>query len=221
MELQEIRDYLIDLIFPNRCPFCSDFIKWDKLCCNDCFNAIEWVHDNEFDAANKHFDISFTATYYSGVSKKAVLNLKSILELGYAKIVAGELASKLYENGYNNADMIVPVPMSKKKMKKVGFNHSEVYADELSRCLKVKKINLLYKNNVNIEQHTINASERLKNVKGMFYIDKNASLSGKTIILCDDVITTGATMNECAKMLREKGAKEIIAVSAAKQHDLN
>lgn len=52
---------------------------------------------------------------------------------------------------------------------------------------------------------------------GMFYTDKKACLDGKTVIICDDIITTGATMNECARLLREKGAKAIIAVTAAKK----
>ncbi len=217
MDLYRIKDFLTDLFFPNRCPFCQKFIKWDKLSCDECFEKIEWVSDNDFDTTDMNFDVCFTAAFYSGVSKRAILNLKSNLETGFVRIMASELASKLYEHGYDNADYIIPVPMTRKKLKRIGFNHSEVICDELAKCLgKSTNNDILFKNNNDTEQHTINAKERAENVKGMFYLNNSVTLDGKTVIICDDVITTGATMNECAKLMREKGAKTVIAVSATK-----
>lgn len=144
MNMQMVKDFCVDLVFPNRCPFCDKFIKWDKLSCDICFDKIEWVMDDEFPSFEMNFDVCFSAAYYSGVAKHAVLNLKVHHETGYAKIIAGELASKLFQHGYDKADMIIAVPMSKKSLEKLGLIILRLFAMSLLPALVFRKTMIFY-----------------------------------------------------------------------------
>ncbi len=218
IEYGKIRDFMTDLVFPNRCPFCDSFIKWDLLCCGDCFNKIEWSEDGHtavYKNENIFYDEYISVFYYSGAVKSAVIKLKTVNESNFPRIVAEKIASKVSQGNYK-IDFIVPVPMGKRKLRKTGHNHSESLSAAISAALKVPvKKNCLFKHDSDISQHTMNAQERTVNVRGLFYKNDNESLNGKTVMVCDDVMTTGSTVSECARLLRELGASRIIAAVAA------
>ncbi|MCL2054931.1 MAG: hypothetical protein FWG90_10940 [Oscillospiraceae bacterium] len=216
MRSEALKDFIADIIFPNRCPFCDGFIRWEQLCCGDCYNKIEWLDGHAYEYT--------AAAIYTGVIKEAVIKLKYSAELNFVKIIAGEIFSRLCDVGLSEGiNYVIPVPMGKKKQKKVGYNHSELIADELAKLLGIeKRTDCIFKHDSEKEQHTMNAAERAENVKGQYYIPlphkgltKGEMLKGKTVLLCDDVITTGATLNECARLLQEEGADRVILAAAA------
>ena len=114
----------------------------------------------------------------------------------------------------NNQPLLTPMPLSKKRKRWRGFNQ----ADNLTKKL-AKKFN--YELALGLErrhcrpQAELNEQDRLKNLKGAFYW-RGESLAGKIIIIIDDVITTGATINEAAKVLKEAGASQVWAIALAK-----
>lgn len=111
--------------------------------------------------------------------------------------------------------IIVPVPISLKKHLKRGFNQADLLADGLSRRLKIKKISVLKKIKETESQMKLGRRQRLENLAGSFACRKSSVIKGKTILLVDDVMTTGATLLEGAKVLRIAGARRVYGVVVA------
>ncbi len=114
--------------------------------------------------------------------------------------------------------ILVPLPLTKRKQRKRGFNQAQEIAKELSNFLKIPVANnVLLKIKETLPQVALSKEERIKNVKGAFFCKKSDKVKGKTIFLVDDVFTTGSTMEECARLLKEAGAKEIWGITAARE----
>ena len=222
--MNKLSKFILDIFFPNRCPFCDCFIKWNKLACDRCIDEISYIDDKVCGHCGKvpcicdielFYEKCYAACYYEGIVKNGIINLKIKNAINTAEIFADILSVKILSDGIKY-DFILPVPMSKKKKSIRGYNQAE----EIAKCIfsrtKIPVSNdFLYKNDSEIEQHTLSAEERAKNVKNEFGIKKNTNLKGKTIILCDDVITTGSTLNECARLVKNLGAKAVILAVGA------
>ena len=117
-----------------------------------------------------------------------------------------------------NHYIVIPVPLSNKKLHARGFNQSEIFAQEIASFLKIPlDSNYLTRTKNVIPQSSISTPEEKKrNVAGIFSTNDTDTISGKIIFLVDDVYTSGATMEECARVLKEYGAKEIWGVVFAK-----
>ena len=113
-----------------------------------------------------------------------------------------------------NADAFVPVPLHKKRLAKRGYNQAGIIASCISESLGIPVVNnILKKNNTLSSQHYLRRNERMKNISAIKI--NNTDLSGKNIILCDDVITTGSTVNRCAQLLKASGADTVLMAAAA------
>jgi ComF family protein len=114
-----------------------------------------------------------------------------------------------------HADAIVPVPLHKKRLWKREFNQTALIGRHLARGLKIPlRMDMLKKVKETIPQTDVRGAERSKNVRGSFAAA--GRIQGLRLILIDDVITTGATVTECAKVLRKAGAAEVIVVALAR-----
>jgi competence protein ComFC len=210
--LRQTKAFILDVFLPNRCPFCDGFIKWDKLSCEDCYCKIEWFAHDEPTGTESGF---YAAAFYTGVVKDAIIKLKYFPLYNFARIAANEIASQIALSGLT-ADCVVPVPMGKKKQRKAGYNHSEIIADEIAALLKVKKrTDCIFKHDSEKAQHTLSAEERADNVKGQYFASADVTLESKTVLLCDDVVTTGSTVAECARLLKGMGAEKVLTAAAA------
>ena len=114
-------------------------------------------------------------------------------------------------------DIIIPVPMHKIKKLERGYNQTEILSEDLA-----KNLNVLYNKNIlvkvvnNKRQSSLSEKERHKNIKNVFKIKNSDKIKNKKIILVDDICTTSATLEECSKVLKVAGAKEILALVIAK-----
>ncbi|MFR2196198.1 MAG: ComF family protein [Clostridia bacterium] len=114
-------------------------------------------------------------------------------------------------------DIIIPVPISKKRNKERGYNQSFLIAREIAKNEKVKlKNNVISKVKNNNTQSKLNKEERAENVKNVYKITNNKEIIDKNILLIDDIFTTGATLNECSKMLKQAGTKKVDVLTIAK-----
>ncbi len=116
-------------------------------------------------------------------------------------------------------DIITQVPISKKRYKQRGYNQSSIIAKNLAKELEIKYMeNVIKKIKDNIPQSMLNEEEREKNVKGVYNLQKNQKekIFGKSILLVDDIFTTGNTVNECSNILKESGVKNIGIFTIAK-----
>jgi len=121
------------------------------------------------------------------------------------------LSNKKIVDFINNYEIILPVPIHKKRLNGRGYNQSELLAREISRKLKnIQFFNkLLIKTENNVAQSTLTKEERILNVKNIYKVQNNNLIKEKSIILLDDIYTTGNTVNECSRLLKENGAREI------------
>lgn len=239
LKWQRAAKFILDIFFPNRCPFCDEIIKWDLIICDSCKKVLPLTGDKLCIRCGKspcvcdenlQYDRCFTACYYEGVAVEGVLGLKTKNALNAAEIFGAILAEKIsawgktpttgIESGADKAlradkiDIITFVPMTRKKQSLRGYNQAEEIAKLVSKNADIPVcVNILFKKD-SAAQHTLNAKERAENVKNEFY-GGNEMLDGKTVLLCDDVMTTGSTVNECARILKQMGAKNVfIAVGA-------
>lgn len=111
--------------------------------------------------------------------------------------------------------IIVSVPRSRGALFEHGFDQSVILAGELSKISKIEYSNALKGRGMRKYQKKLTAGERLKNVKGRIFVDKTESerISGRSVILLDDVVTTGASLSACASILLDAGAKEVFAIA--------
>ncbi|MGN0795414.1 MAG: ComF family protein [Christensenellales bacterium] len=149
---------------------------------------------------------------YEGLAKKTVLSFK-YGEKRYLSEFLGKLMTDEFIKNDMQASVATFVPMTKKEKKKRGYNQAELLADCVAGNLKLDLRELLVKNGETPEQKKLSAKEREENMKGIFGC--TADLKGKEVLLIDDVFTTGATANECAKQLIKAGANGVVVLTAA------
>lgn len=114
-------------------------------------------------------------------------------------------------------DIILPVPISKKRYKQRGYNQTELIAREIGKRTDIELVtNCLYKEKNNVPQSTLNKEDRIENVKNAYIIKNSKIIKGKRVIILDDIYTTGSTVNECSKLLKQNNVKEILVMTIAK-----
>lgn len=219
MTMNKAAKFILDIFFPNRCPFCDGFIKWDELCCAECDGKIE-RSGNICSVCGKpecicdsgiHYDGAVVPFLYEDVSKKGILTLKT----GHGMTAAEYFGNAIADRIHGEYDMIVPVPMTKKKIFARGYNQAELIAKTVSAKTGIPVVNdALCKKSDKEEQHNLSREERIKHISGLFGEGKK-NIEGKNILLCDDVITTTATVNECARILKDMGAKTVTVTAVA------
>lgn len=220
-----IKLFLLDLIFPNRCPFCGEFIEYDLLCCEKCFGDILWADGSICLKCGKpspedcicgrdlHYDMCLPAAYFKDKAREGIYDLKfhsgtNAAEV-FGKVIAGRLEALSLTD---RIDIAVPVPMSAKQRRMRGYNQAELIARSISKNTGIPvETGSLVRKNVTKAQHLLGAAERSESVKEQYFAVRDVSLEGKTVLLVDDVITTGSTLDHCAMLLKEKlGAEKVI-----------
>lgn len=123
---------------------------------------------------------------------------------------------KIFEN-IKKYDTIIPVPISKKRYKERGYNHSLLIAKEIARQTNLKLVNnCLIKTKNIIEQSKLNKEDRQQNIQGVYKLQNEQLIKNKNVILVDDIYTTGSTVNECSRMLKQGKTNKIGVLVLAK-----
>lgn len=114
-------------------------------------------------------------------------------------------------------DIILPVPISKKRYKQRGYNQTELIVRKIRKRTDIELVtNCLYKEKNNVPQSTLNKEDRIENVKNAYIIKNSKIIKDKRVIIFDDIYTTGSTVNECSKLLKQNNVKEILVMTIAK-----
>ena len=217
--LGRMKKYIADIFLPNRCPVCSKLITWDKLLCPKCEKKLLPTDDEPCtDHSQISCDDRITLFYYEQPLINAIYALKHRKAFGLAEYSAALMKQKLEKQSLcEQIDLVACVPMSKKKLKKRRYNQAAVIAKHLSAVLeKPLDAHLLTRLPTLTEHHKLSREDRIKDAQESYFPNpKHSSISGKTVLLCDDVYTTGATVNACAKCLKDMGAKKVIAACIA------
>lgn len=152
---------------------------------------------------------------YGGAAADVVLRLK----YGGMTLPARPMGRLMADRGrdYGGVDLIVPVPLFPKRLRKRGFNQSALLAREMGRRLRVPvNTSALRRIRDTVPQAGLSREHRLENIRGAFSLRKPASVSGRRILLVDDVVTTGTTVREAARVLTKGGAVSVTVVAFAR-----
>jgi ComF family protein len=225
---------LVDIVFPPMCLLCGERSP-EKGFCRFCGGLVEKERINSpmcvicgepFPSA-KGVDHAcgrcveeppfFTSARSAFVFEGKVLDAVHKLKYGGDTALAGPLAALLSAVHLpEGLSMVVPVPLHTVRLRERGFNQSLLIARELSRTHGLPLVyDRLKRARDTGQQVGLKAAERKKNVSGAFTLDGGGFFKGRKVLLVDDVITTGATLNECAKMLKKAGA-EVAAITVAR-----
>lgn len=215
------------IFFPKRCFVCGELIPIERRFCNcgedryDKLNLESCEHCGSekcvcgFENAVKlsHITAPFV---YSYLAKQRLCNLKFSGEKNEAEFFGEEMSFRFAQVFVNaKADMVTFVPMRPDDEKERGYNQSELLAQSVARHLFLPKADVLVKNKDSVCQHTLSQKERLENLKDTFEVKNKSEVYGKTIILCDDIKTTGTTLKRCSDELFACGAKDVYCLCAA------
>lgn len=209
---------LIELFFPTECFFCK---KTGSFLCEDCAALLDITQSHRPERANKYLDDIYAAGNYENKYLKRIIAafkyepfLKS-LGIPLAKLIADHFS--LAQTPPDRAAVIVPVPLAGKRLRWRGYNQSQIIARELGLLWQIPVFtNTLSRRHNTKTQAELGKNERVKNVKGAFVCDTPSEIKNKVVYLLDDVVTTGATMEECAKVLKHNGAAQVIGLAIAR-----
>lgn len=216
-------------VFPKRCCFCGKVIPPHEDECGECEAQVPRVSmpicyrcGEGKDRCNckknrNRFVTAFASPfYYSGLVKKSIMRLKLGDEKDIAKALGKEMAdfSKMVYDGVK-FDFVTYIPMTHKEFTERGYNQVELIASEIAKELSIECKCVLTKLYETSPQRMLNERYRSGNVFGAFDVNDREAVKDKRILLCDDVLTTGNTLSECAKMLMIHGAREVMCLTAA------
>ena len=228
MKGKALHDGLFSFLFPSRCVFCGKLLPRGEAVCAGCGAALPELkgplckkcgREKAFCACGgRHFEFErcIAPYYYEGPAKKGIRRLKFGNKPFVGSVMARAIAAVL-EREYAGIplDLVTAVPLGRAEQRRRGYNQSAQLARPLAERLGRPYGELLLKTVTTRPQRECGAAERWGNVFGVFGAKEPARLRGKTVLLVDDIMTTGATLNECAKMLKLAGAKAVYCAVAA------
>ena len=217
------------VFYPRRCALCGKVVAPDAEMCPVCSASARRVplpvclhcgcgsRDCVCEKRRSRFAAAFAAPfYYEGCVREGIRRLKFHAEPEVAEVFGREMAAfarKAYAGV--QIDMVTFVPMTRKELRERRYNQSELLAEAAAQALQLPCAATLEKLYETKRQRTLNHRRRSGNVLGVFEATDPHAIADKRILLCDDLRTTGATLTECAKMLRIRGAREVLCLTAA------
>lgn len=230
--IKDIGDDFLSLFFPRLCLACSvHLVRGEKVLCTECLLTMARTdfhlrRDNPLEQAFWGRCMIERAAAFSVYNRGSRIR-KLIHALKYnGRKEIGKMLGELYgtilsESGFmHDIDIIVPVPLHPARQRKRGYNQSEYIAYGLSEATKVAvKNNIIRRIEQTDSQTKRGRYERWENVKGLFFVPEPQEIRGKHILVVDDVITTGSTMEACVNALHEAGEVKvsIVALAAAQK----
>ena len=240
MIFQTILHAFADFVWPPKCLICDNSLENGiKFICDECEKNIvifsppfcfhcgkplfySGGHSERLCALCKeekdHFDRAFIVGSYEKSLRDAIHKFKYKKKAGLLKYFSVLMNDYIGGNNVlDKVDLIIPVPLFLTKKRERGFNQSELLAKEISKNWHVPVSNKnLYRFRHTEPQYNLDYTQREKNIKGAFKLKDKNTIKGKRILLVDDVVTTGATVNECSRILKRDGnAKDVLILSLA------
>lgn len=235
----KIKKAILDSLFPIFCTNCRTESFW---ICDDCLTKIKVLDYQvcpvcETNVTEKGalcpacrdsgksslYSLISSVSYENSAVKKLIHNLKYRFVSDISKSLAVLMVKALLKNDIPIPDYIIPIPLHQRRLRWRGFNQSLLLAENISENLapmmKIEVLDILERKKYKKPQMKIKKyQDRLANVRNIFSLKKELpALKNKCILLVDDIATTGATLQECAKILKESGVKKIFGIVVARQ----
>ncbi len=237
IKYKKFKNIIIDILFPRFCLRCQKEGDWICLDCLSTISILEYQYcpfcmQRVFEKTicykhkNKNLDkLFFAVSYKNSLIKKAIKKFKYspfLRELTpyFCYLIISHfllIKNKTILEDKNNS-FLIPAPISPSRKRWRGYSESEEIAKQLSISLKIPVlINSLIKTKRAQSQSKLSKNERIENVKNVFKIKNAQEIQGKRIFLVDDVFTTGATMEECARVLKNAGIRKVFGIAIARE----
>lgn len=211
---------IINLFLPPFCISCNNRLPEKRyIVCSSCYGRLEVIKAQEKAAflkriENKHFDELYIKFHFSKLFQQLMYYFKYE---GFIQ-VADYFAKSIFEEVHKGFDVITYVPLHQSKMRERGFNQSAILAGKVCELLELESIQVLERIRYTESQTKLSRHQRKENMNSAFQVTCN--VKDKSLLIIDDVITTGATLNECARALKNSGAKEVSVFAVATPVDI-
>ncbi len=221
---------LFELFFPEKCSVCNKNISYlENSICAVCKNEIFMLDKNRClvcsgkiirskcsICSNRYiyFDKNISIFLYTDIIKLMIHSFKFKSNLRIGQYFSNIIAIKIKEMGVD-VDYITAVPMTKKRKQKRGYNQAEVIAKKVAKIINLEYKKLLIEHEKITAQKTLTYNERFLNALDRYAPKKKIDIGDKNIIIIDDVFTTGATINECSRILKKMGARQVFSLTIA------
>lgn len=210
-------EFVLNFLFPPACSVCG---KLDQnWLCPKCEKRVERLEKScVVEIENKKYEKLLYLFQYESLVRKLILRYKFLNKAYLNHFFANRIAqNQKNQELLKKYDMIIPVPMHKKKMQKRGYNQTELVTNELEKRLGIPARKDILSKVVNTTtQSKLGGKARQSNIQHAFFIKNDIEVEDKKIILLDDIYTTGATSEECSRVLKAAGAREILVLVLAK-----
>ena len=219
---------ITNFVLPHRCASCSELTEQGDGLCSDCFSKLDFISapyckicgypfefeiENQFECGkciveSPEYDVARSLFKFDFNSKKIIHGFKYNDQTSSAKLFSKLLISR-YKDDFQDADLVVPVPMNRFKRIFRNYNPPQVLGKQIADSLEIKEVpDLLIKTKWTKPQTKLTKTLRQKNLQGSLVINKKYNIKGKIIILVDDVRTTGTTSNMCSVILKKSRSKK-------------
>lgn len=217
----QIIESIINLIYPRICLGCGGpLVKGEKEVCLSCYSRLDRtnyhnIKDNNAEMllwgkARTKRGTAFCHFTKGGTAQRLLHQLKYMGEKDLGIELGRTIGATINGSAVAEADLIVPVPLHKSKLRKRGYNQAEMLAEGISEVIGIPVENkTLYRVRANQSQTRKGVYDRWQNSQELFDVHHTGNLDGKRILLVDDVLTTGATIEACCKALEKTKASEI------------
>ena len=207
-------EFALDLLFPRKCAFCHRLLERDERgTCNACAKLL--LHMDAQEKSGEFFSACAAALPYEEPVRGSIRRYKFSGRREYAAVYAPILAACIRERLDGKFDAVTWVPVSAKRLRRRGYDQAELLARQTAALLGAPVFRMLKKRRNNPAQSTLPADRRRANVLGAYEAVDADAFSGKRVLLIDDVVTTGATLSECSRVLRTAGANDVVCAAFA------
>lgn len=218
-DFKKIMKHLKAFLFPRRCAVCDELMDFGDFSpgCRECIEKAEkFLVDGKLPPSKNCDGGIFTFVFEDNIIREMILSFKELPTENLQNFFAGYLAKAIAKSSlYPAIDIITYVPRSKERLRTIGYDQSFFLAKEIARQLNIPFEKLLIRTGKSVPQKNLSSAERKINVKNAFKLNEKFSVSGKNILLVDDVYTTGTTCGECRRILKKNGAQFVFFASIA------
>lgn len=200
-------EFFLDLIFPPACVTCDDIGGY---ICERCYRKMQFhTHPIVIDLPKPSIDQLWACTTYTSTGRDFIHVYKFGEAFALAPIIGKLMAKHVPQI---NANFLTCVPLHRSRQRDRGFNQAQLLAKQISKHWQVPYLDTLVRTKATTPQAQLDRKQRLQHLKNAFTFRSSQKISGKTVLLVDDVATTATTLNECAKVLKQQGAKTVIGL---------
>ncbi len=205
---------LLDLLYPPRCPFCGALLPREDRTCPQCADAPFWIRPEQAVTEGRYCSRVVCAGWYQKSLRQSMLRFKFNGRREYARSCGPVLARRIRQFLPGAYDVISWMPVSAVTLKDRGYDQARLLAEAVAESLGTKAEPLLEKTGRNVPQSSLtDRRKRRANVAGVYAVLNPEAVRGRRVLLIDDILTTGATLEEGARVLRAAGAVQVVAAA--------